>query len=172
VIYDVEVNGRTRRIEIQREGTAFIVTVDGRRQAADVAVVNGVWSLVLSDEDGPRRSYEIAFMEHAGSGELTVHVNGRVVSAVVASGRGAWARRGHEAAAGVGPATVKAPMPGKVVKVLVKKGDTVTARQGVAVVEAMKMENELRAPKAGTVIDVQAVEGTTVEAGATLIGVR
>ena len=58
---------------------------------------------------------------------------------------------------------------GPVVKVLVKPGDTVAARQGVIVVEAMKMENELRAPRAGTVVEVHATEGTSVEAGASLI---
>ena len=201
MIYDVEVNGRTRRIEIQRHGQSFVVSLDGRRQSADVTVVNGVWSLILSDvEDGPaeagphdskraglddskragptgvgagvsrpRRSYEIAIVERPG-GELTVHVNGRLVSATVASGRGAWARRGHDpASGGKGPQRIMAPMPGKVVKVLVKPGDAVAARQAVIVVEAMKMENELRAPKAGTVTDVRVTEGTSVEAGAVLV---
>jgi len=60
-------------------------------------------------------------------------------------------------------------MPGKVVKVLVKPGDAVTTRQGVVVVEAMKMENELRSPKAGTVTQVTAAEGMSVEAGAALL---
>jgi len=60
-------------------------------------------------------------------------------------------------------------MPGKVVRVLVGAGETVAARQGLVVVEAMKMENELRAPRAGTVRDVRAVEGASVEAGALLL---
>jgi biotin carboxyl carrier protein len=60
-------------------------------------------------------------------------------------------------------------MPGKIVKVLVKTGDTVAARQGVVVVEAMKMENELRAPRAGIVAQVNVTEGASVEAGAILI---
>ena len=59
-------------------------------------------------------------------------------------------------------------MPGKVVKVLVKAGDTVIAGQGVVVVEAMKMENELRAPLGGVVLDISAREGQAVEAGQTL----
>jgi biotin carboxyl carrier protein len=56
-------------------------------------------------------------------------------------------------------------MPGKVVRVLVKPGDEVVARQGVVVVEAMKMENELRAPRAGRVKEVSVVPGMSVEAG-------
>jgi biotin carboxyl carrier protein len=186
VIYDVDINGKTRRIEIQRQGQMFIVSVDGRKHAADVTQTRDAWSLILSDLDEDevsrnpgigesrmrRRSYEIAIIERAG-GELTVHVNGRLVEATVASGRGPWARRGHEATAGgAGPHRVTAPMPGKVVKLLVKTGDTVVARQGVVVVEAMKMENELRTPKAGTVTDVRVAEGTSVEAGAVLLVVE
>jgi biotin carboxyl carrier protein len=60
-------------------------------------------------------------------------------------------------------------MPGRVVRVLVAPGDVVTARQGVIVVEAMKMENELRSPKAGTVKEVSVTSGTSVEAGRVLV---
>ena len=79
-------------------------------------------------------------------------------------------RRSHEAGgAGKGPQRIVAPMPGKVVKVLVQPGNQVAARQGVVIVEAMKMENELRAPRAGTVSEVKVVEGSSVEAGAILL---
>jgi biotin carboxyl carrier protein len=60
-------------------------------------------------------------------------------------------------------------MPGKIVKVLVKAGDSVQQRQGLVVVEAMKMENELRSPKVGTVSEVRVEEGTLVEAGTILV---
>ena len=179
MIYDVEINGRTRRLEILKRGGTFEVSIDGRKQAADVSVTRNVWSLILSDVEAGdtgngaravrRRSHEVAIVE-AATGDLLVHVNGRLVSASVSGARPAWARRGHDAAAGgKGPARVTAPMPGKVVKVLVKAGDAVGVRQGVVVVEAMKMENELRSPKAGTVVEVHATEGASVEAGATLV---
>jgi len=64
---------------------------------------------------------------------------------------------------------VTAPMPGRVVRILVSPGETVAARQGVVVVEAMKMENELRSPKAGTVREVSVTTGTSVEAGRVLV---
>ena len=177
MIYDVDINGRTRRVAVTRHGQSFEVSVDGHAQAASVSVVNGVWSLLLSDRPDaanpdahiPQRSYEVAVVE-AASGELTVHVNGRLVSATVAGARGSWARRGHDGgAAGKGPQKILAPMPGKVVKVLVKAGDVVAAKQGVVVVEAMKMENELKAARAGTVKEVRVVEGATVEAGSVLV---
>jgi biotin carboxyl carrier protein len=63
-------------------------------------------------------------------------------------------------------------MPGRVVRVLVSPGDAVQARQGVVVVEAMKMENELRAPKAGTVREVNVAVGASVEAGRVLVVVE
>jgi biotin carboxyl carrier protein len=63
-------------------------------------------------------------------------------------------------------------MPGKVVRVLVKPGDLVSARQAVVVVEAMKMENELRASREGTVTEVHAHEGISVDAGALLIVIQ
>ena len=84
-----------------------------------------------------------------------------------------WRRRGVEQPAGgdSGARRFLAPMPGKIIKVLVKRGDFVEARQAVVIVEAMKMENELRSPKAGTVSDVRVTEGASVEAGAVLRGV-
>lgn len=67
-----------------------------------------------------------------------------------------------------GRQSIVAPIPGRVVRVLVMPGDRVSAGQGVVVVEAMKMENELRSPKDGVVREVKAREGTAVEAGAVL----
>ena len=168
--FDVEINGRTRRVEIQRAGHVYAVSIDGHRHSADVTVINGVWSLILAD-NGSRRSYEIAIVERPpASGNLSVHVNGRVVTAAVGAARGPWARRGQDAgSADAGPRKVTAPMPGRIVKVLVAPGDAVAARQGVVVVEAMKMENELRAPKAGTVAEVKVAEGASVEAGTVLV---
>jgi acetyl/propionyl-CoA carboxylase alpha subunit len=71
--------------------------------------------------------------------------------------------------AATGPTAVTSPMPGKVVKLLVKPGDAVTAGQGLVVVEAMKMENELRAARAGSVQAIRVKEGQPVEGGETLL---
>ena len=103
----------------------------------------------------------------ADAGELLVGLEGRLVAVSVDGRR----RRGGPdgAAGGDGEQAVTAPMPGRVVRVLVAPGDTVAARQGVVVVEAMKMENELRTPKAGVVKDVAVTPGTLVEAGRVLV---
>ena len=114
----------------------------------------------------PTRSYEIAFSPSA-EGRLTVHVDGVPVEVSISQIQRAGTAAAH--AADDGPQRVIAPMPGKIVKLLVKPGDKVQARQGVIVVEAMKMENELRARAAGTVSEVRVTEGTSVEAGAILV---
>ena len=165
--YEVEINGRMRTVSVERAGSAYVVAVDGQQHRLDVTPINGAISLILDDG----RSYEVSIGESpGGSGNLTVHVNGRVVSVAVGTSRASWARRGHDgSSAGQGPHRVLAPMPGKVVKLLVQPGDRVAARQGVVVVEAMKMENELRSAKAGVVTEVKVAEGASVEAGAVLV---
>ena len=101
--------------------------------------------------------------------ELLVHLEDQLVPVNLLDERTAarLAATGVSAAGATG--AVQAPMPGKVVKTLVKEGETVTAGQGIIVVEAMKMENELRAPVDGTVISVLAKEGQNVDAGQDLI---
>jgi biotin carboxyl carrier protein len=113
----------------------------------------------------PFRSYDVA-IENLGRGERMVHVDGREIAVSFANGRD---RSRAHTAAGLGPVRIASPMAGRVVKVLVAGGDAVAARQGLVIVEAMKMENELRAPRAGTVREVQAREGGSVEAGAVLV---
>jgi biotin carboxyl carrier protein len=178
VTYTLVINGRTRRVDVEPDAGGFLVTVDGRRHAADVRVINGLWSLILDDgvsQRGVRRSYEVAVTEQRpGSGKLTVHVDGRLVPVAIGAPRGAWARRGHDAGSGTAttnaaPQPVIAPMPGKVVRMLVRQGDDVAARQAIVVVEAMKMENELRSPKAGRVAEIKVSEGASVDAGVVLV---
>jgi biotin carboxyl carrier protein len=195
VTIHVTAGGRTRAIEVSRNGDGFRVVVDGRQHEVDVKVINGLWSMLLGPAEAgphdqsnvsgrakagahdrsdvgagfswPTCSYEIAFSQ-AVDGALTVHVDGVPVDVSINRVR----RTGATAAshpAGEGPQRVTAPMPGKIVKLLVKPGDKVQPRQGLVVIEAMKMENELRARAAGTVSEVRVTEGASVEAGAILV---
>ena len=98
---------------------------------------------------------------------IAAPVTGRTVPVIV---NGRTRRRGASDETGrTGLQPIVAPMPGRVVRVLVSPGDDVAARQGVVVVEAMKMENELRSPKAGKVKEVNVTPGTSVEAGRVLV---
>jgi biotin carboxyl carrier protein len=98
-----------------------------------------------------------------------VHVDGHAVPVTVLTPGRRKVPAKDRVTESSGQITVAAPMPGRVVKVLVAPGDTVTARQGLVVVEAMKMENELRAPRAGTVAEVRVREGAPVEANVVLV---
>ena len=173
----VTADGRTRAVDISRNGDTFLVSLDGRQHNVDVKVIDGVWSVLIGpavgpakagpyDPEGAKRSHEVAFSSSAEGG-MTVHIDGVPVEVSINQMRRAGAAAAHSADGG--PQRVTAPMPGKIVKLLVKPGDKVQARQGVIVVEAMKMENELRARAAGTVSEVRVTEGTSVEAGAILV---
>ena len=167
---DIEVAGRTRRIAARREGVGWTVDVDGRELHVDAAASNDRWSLLVrAPGAGPPASYEVA-IETRGRGERLVHVDGRTVAVAIADSRTLFGRRPHEATGAGGRVT--APMPGRVVKILVKPGDPVAPGQALAVVEAMKMENELRAPGAGTVTAVLAREGMSIEAHAVVVVVE
>jgi len=175
----IDAGGRRRAVEVVSIGDTCLVSIDGRDVEVDVKDIDGTLSLLIGT-----KSYEISVGPPA-DGTVMVHVDGVPVEvSVTPTGSGAAgpsnpagagparpaAGRTAAAAAGVGgPQQVKAPMPGKIVKVLVQPGDRVEPRQGLVVVEAMKMENELRAKAAGTVVEVRAVEGTSVEAGAILV---
>jgi biotin carboxyl carrier protein len=171
VRYDIEVDGRLRRIAVERAGDGFAVDVDGRawqvdaaRVAADILslLVRAVWP--KSDSGGACCEAIISGDLPPGPGSVQI---GPAVMAVTLDGRRRRKRLG--ARTGSGPQRIVAPMPGKVVRILVKPGESVRTRQPLVVVEAMKMENELRAGGDGTVTGIPAREGASVEAGALLI---
>ncbi len=165
--YQIEIGGRTRQVTVSRQGATFAVTVDGRTRQVDVARIDAHRLSLILDNVWPVDAVVVA---SPANGHLTVSVRGASVP-VVLNGR---LRRGSDAEpkAARGSDHVVAPMPGKVVRVLAKAGDRVVARQPLVVVEAMKMENELRAGRAGTVADVRAREGQSVDAGALLIVIQ
>jgi biotin carboxyl carrier protein len=163
VRFEVETARGGRTIEVRRSGAEWIVTMDGRPVPVDLTRVDDRWSMLVD-----KASYEVA-IESQRHGRRLVHVNGHVVPVTLrAPGRGRSHSDGQGTSA-TGPVSIVAPMPGRVVKVLVAPGDAVLARQGLVVVEAMKMENELRAPRAGTVADVRVREGAPVDANVVLV---
>ena len=113
------------------------------------------------------RSHEVTIAPNHVTGQLVVSV-GAVTLAVSVNNRGR-ARGGDPGQGRSGPQRLVAPMPGKVVRVLVKVGDAVRARQPLVVIEAMKMENELRARSDGVVVEIHGREGQLVDAGSLLV---
>jgi biotin carboxyl carrier protein len=166
----IDINGRMRHVTVHGRDGNLLVFVDGRRFEVSARTVgrDGL-SLLLQDGDTMVRSVDAA-VAALPRGGFEVSIDGHVVQASLVPRR---ARRGGGAgASGAGPQTVVAPMPGKVVRVLVSRGDEVGPRQGLVVIEAMKMENELRAARAGQVKDVLVTEGQSVEAGVPLVTVE
>jgi len=176
--YEVEVGGRRRQVTIAREGDSLAVTLDGRRALVDVARIDGhtlslivsrVWSKGDTGAPGAEPAavqvHEVEIFPDVAPGRLVVGI-GAMAVAVGLDGR---RRTGGDGPAAAGSQRVTAPMPGKVVRLLVKRGQAVQPRQPLVVVEAMKMENELRAEKAATVSQIHVSEGASVEAGALLV---
>jgi biotin carboxyl carrier protein len=112
------------------------------------------------------RSEEVVLAVDPISGQYALLIGGVPLTAGL-SARRRWGTKA-DGASGSGPQRIVAPMPGKVVRVLARRGDAVQQRQAVVVVEAMKMENELRTAQAGTVTELLVREGQSVEAGALL----
>jgi biotin carboxyl carrier protein len=176
MIFEVAVGDRVRRVGIVRKGATLHVDVDGRSCIVDARrISDAVVSMLVQGDSAsaPSRSIEAAFAPRQIAGDFDVHVDGKAI-AVQVRPAGAFGRQRREGAgaAGSGPQRVTAPMPGKIVRLLVGPGDEVKARQGLVVVEAMKMENELRAARDGRVRDVAVAEGQSVDAGAVLLVVE
>lgn len=160
----LQIEGRLRKVEIRSihggdplDGSLACV-VDGVPVAAEVRLLKpDVLSLII---DG--RQYRCILDGNA------VVIAGRRCEFEVADPRSLKTSRGQGAGT-EGVRTLKAPMPGRVVRVLVAVGDEVDAQQGLVVIEAMKMQNELKSPKAGRVVRVAVAEGDTVQAGGVLV---
>jgi biotin carboxyl carrier protein len=162
---DLEVGGRVRRVSIEARGTRLAVTLDGQAVDIDVARLGpGRYSLRMPETG---HQHDVTVSAAGPNGRVDVVIGGTPVSVTRRAGH--TRQRHGQGDATDGPQRLVAPMPGKIVRVLVKPGDQVVARQGLVVVEAMKMENELRAGRPGQVREVLVVEGASVEAGAPLV---
>ena len=157
--FDVQIAGKTRTVELQGDSDRWKISLDGAALDADAVEISpNVFSVLLNGE-----SYEVR-LAAANDGKLTLQTRHHEFTAEVVDPR-AWRGRRHGAVEAKGRQQIVAPMPGKVVRLLVKAGDKVEAGQGLLVVEAMKMQNEVRSPKTGTVERLLAKEGQPVNAG-------
>ncbi len=147
-------------VDIERHDGVYHVDVDGVRHRVDALKLEGDFFSVLMEG----RSYEVSveargdtyYVRH-GASELLVTLSDP-------------SRQARDAASGAdGPESIVTMMPGKVVRLMAAEGDTVEAGQGLIVVEAMKMENEIAATRSGKVASIKVEAGQTVEGGAVLM---
>jgi biotin carboxyl carrier protein len=159
VKYEVQIAGKPCTVELERGAARWSISLDGSPAAADVVELSpGVYSILL---DG--LSYEVRVSPEP-EGTLRILSGLEEFTAEVVDPR-SWRSRRHGAVEAEGRQPVVAPMPGKVVRVLRKAGEKVEAGEGILVVEAMKMQNEIRSPKSGVVERMAVEEGQAVNSG-------
>jgi biotin carboxyl carrier protein len=158
MLYDITIDGKKYRVELAQAEGRWQCSLDGREFPVD-AVLTGHDSLSLLLQG---KTYEIKRERTAT--DTRIWVDGSAYAVEIRDPRSLRARK-RNAGDESGPRKVVASMPGKVVRLLVSENAEVEAGQGIVVVEAMKMQNEIKSPKKGTVQKLMATEGTNVNAG-------
>jgi len=161
MILDCRIGHHAARLDIEREGDvySFRLGAEHQQSAHLIEVEPGLFSVLI---DG--RSYE-ARVEPSSDG-IWILMRGERLHVSITDPR-QWSPN-HTGARGEERENIMAAMPGKIVRVLVSPGDVVEPGQGVLVVEAMKMQNEMKSRRHGRVVSIPVREGETVSAGAVL----
>lgn len=163
--FKLKIAGRTRTLKVNSAGARMEFSLDGQGVAVDVVEVeSNIFSVLLGGEGFEAR------VEQSLQG-TRIWVDGREYLAELDHPR-QWQRAAGGRSGAEGRQRVFAPMPGKVVRILVEPASTVTAGQGLMVVEAMKMQNEIKSPKEGKVEKINVSEGQTVNAGEVLLTIE
>ena len=147
-------------VEVRREAGKVFANVDGREYELEAHASPSGVTLLTSDG----QVFDCRVEGKPGSGPLDVFVGADQYAVKLTDPKRLRGAAGASAHAD-GAARIVAPMPGKVVRILVEQGAAVEAGAGIVVVEAMKMQNEMKAPKAGTVVSLKAQVGMTVNGG-------
>lgn len=167
--FTIQIQGRQEAIEVHRRDSGWECHINGQALPVDVVeAAPGVFSLLL---DGQSFEVHVEAQGQALPGHYRIHTRNADLIAEIHDPR-RWRGKGGESLEKEGAQEVTASMPGKVIRVLVKKGDEVEKGQGLVVIEAMKMQNEIPSPKAGVIEKVLVEGGETVEHGARLVVVR
>jgi biotin carboxyl carrier protein len=155
--YDIHLGGKTCRLELQKKDDRWECRLDGREVLVQAVQVSpDTLSILIGG-----KSVEV---KHEGA---EIFISGTRYEVSVEDPR-SWRGRSRAAQDEAGPQKLIASMPGKVVRVLAHEGDSVVSGQGIVVVEAMKMQNEIRSPRAGVLKKLLTHEGMKVNAGEVL----
>ena len=155
--YDVNIDGKNYRLDLNRLDGRWECRLDGRGVEVDAVLARrDVLSVIIAGKAYEIKRERTATDMHLWVGPIRYAVQLRDPRSL---------RSRASAEDGKGPKKLVAPMPGKVVRILVPESAEVEAGQGVVVVEAMKMQNEIKSPKKGVVRKMIAAEGAAVNAG-------
>jgi biotin carboxyl carrier protein len=158
MVYDVTVSGKPHRLELEKLDSGWQCRLDGKEVHVDAVLPRrDVLSLLV---DG--RAFEVKREQTAT--DLHLWVGSSRFAVELRDPRSLRSRKGS-AEDGTGPRKIVAPMPGRVVRLLASEQSEVEAGQGIIVVEAMKMQNEIKSPKKGTVKKIVGAVGAAVNAG-------
>ena len=153
--FAASISGEKHQVEITRRGGGFECRIDGESVEIDtIGISSDILSILYQG-----KSYEVR------RGVNDAVIVGKNSYQVEVTDPRSWRSRRQAGGAGCSPQKLTASMPGKVVRVLAKAGANVQAGEGVLVIEAMKMQNEVRAPREGTIASIQVREGQAVNAG-------
>lgn len=157
MLYEVTINGQTKRVELSRQNGSWLCKLDGREVSLDVKNVSqDVISLIYCGKSfEARRDYSASVRR--------IWILGESYAAEVNDPR-SFSGRKKRAGQEDGPRKLTAPMPGKIVRVLLHEASEVEAGQGIMVIEAMKMQNEIKSPKKGTIQKILTQAGASVNA--------
>jgi biotin carboxyl carrier protein len=164
--YEICLEDRTAHVELHnRAGSKALIEVDGKNYEVDIVMVEkGVYSILYNG-----KSFNVELIEAGHSRKYIVNTFARSFNAEIIDAEAKYIRSRSKGSEGLGDTTILSPMPGKVVRVLVKPGDKVTAGQNLVVVEAMKMQSEFKATADRVVVEVPVKEGDTIEANQLLV---
>jgi biotin carboxyl carrier protein len=161
---NAQITGESHALSLNLNDGLVNAVIDGRTYDLEVRHLPGGEYLILHGASVYKCRIDA---RDSARNAFSVNLRGRSFDVTITDPRRlprGKATAGHDH----GAAEIVSPMPGKVVRVLVKPGATVKAGDGIIVVEAMKMQNEMKAPKAGVVVSINAEDGATVNAGEVL----
>lgn len=158
--YEIEADGQKFTVELRSDSREGVAIIDGSPVAFDLSEPEpGIYTLLID-----HRVLEARTVGNATDAPLDVILRGQRIPLHITDPR----RRRREGLTIAGKIELKATMPGRVVRWLCQPGDGVSEGQGVVVLEAMKMQNEVRSPKSGAITEIRVTPGQTVETGAVL----
>jgi biotin carboxyl carrier protein len=164
--YEVKVNNRSANVELlSREGNNVLIAVDGKEYKLDFEMVaKGRYSILHNN-----KAFNVELIPGDSIKQYIAHTSKSTFRVDIVDAEAKYLENRHKGQEDEGESTIVAPIPGRVVKILVNKDDIVEAGQTIIIISAMKMESEFKATKPGRIVDINVVEGQTVDARQVLV---